>query len=119
MAALAGAKAVVKVGGNQRQVPVIQTDNGDMTQFQQNTNKVMRNLSNQIDSLQTSINEMTILGEIKLASLTLTQFQLIAGTQWIAANGQSSVGTAYANLTKNQTVPTIIVAGANAFIKVN
>lgn len=107
------------MAGNQVQIPVIQSKDGDVTQLQQNTNKVLRNINNQITSVQASINEMTILGEIKLASLSLTQFQIIAGTNWIAANGQSSVGTAYQALTLNQTVPNISVTGTNAFIKVN
>lgn len=107
------------MSGNQRQIPVIQTPDSNITQIQQNSNKVLRNLSNQVDSLNTSVDQLTILGEIKLASLTLAQFQSVAGTDWIAANGQSSVGTAYANLTKNLVVPNITVTGANAFIKVN
>lgn len=104
---------------NQTQVPVIQVPDGSITQIQQNTNKVLRNLNNQIVSLQSSIDEMTIIGEVKLASLTLTQFQMISGTNWIAANGQSSVGTQYSQLTKNNNVPNVSVAGVNAFIKVN
>jgi hypothetical protein len=44
---------------NQRQIPVIQHPDGNVTQLQQNTNKVLRNLSNQIDTLNntsTSLN---------------------------------------------------------------
>lgn len=119
MAAQVGAKAEAKVAGNQIQVPVIQTSNGDMTQFQQNTNKVLRNLNNQIVSVQSLVDETEIIGEIKIASLTLDQFQSVAGTGWILANGQSSVGTQYAQLTGNNTVPTITVTGATTFIKVN
>jgi hypothetical protein len=104
---------------NQVQIPVIQNQDGALTQLQQNTNKVLRNLNNQIVAAQISITQMTILGEIKLASLTLLQFQAIAGTDWILANGQSSVGTAYETLTGNKTVPTITIAGSTAFIKVN
>lgn len=62
---------------------------------------------------------MTIIGEVKLASLTLAQFQSIAGTNWILANGQSSVGTQYALLTKNNVVPTVTLAGVTTFIRVN
>jgi len=104
---------------NQRQIPVIQHPDSTVVQLQQNTNKVFRNVSNQVTEAQTSINEMTIIGEIKLASLTLSQFQSVAGTNWIAANGQSSVGSKYASLTGNNTVPTISVSGANAYIRVN
>lgn len=119
MEALVGDRAVVKVGGNQTQVPVIQTGTPSLTQVQQNANKVFRNINNQVVAIQSQVDQMTILGEIKLASLTLTQFQNIAGTNWILANGQSSVGTAYETLTGNKTVPTITVTGSTAFIKVN
>lgn len=107
------------MSGNQRQIPVIQTPDGNITQLQQNSNKVLRNLSNQVDSLQTSINQMTIIGEVKFASLTLAQFQSVAGTNWILANGQSSIGTSYALLTGNNTVPTVTLTGTTTFIRVN
>lgn len=107
------------MSANQRQIPIIQTTTPGITQIQQNSNKVLRNLSNQIDSIQTDINQMTILGEVKIASLTLSQFQAIAGTNWILANGQSSVGTNYETLTGNKTVPTVTLAGVTSFIKVN
>lgn len=121
MEALVGEKVGPTVAGNanQVQVPVIQTPDSNITQIQQNANKVLRNLNNQINVLQSQVSQMEILGEIKLASLTLTQFQAIAGTNWILANGQSSVGTAYETLTGSKTVPTITVAGSTAFIKVN
>lgn len=104
---------------NQVQVPVIQTSDSNITQLQQNSNKVFRNLNNQISENTDAINQMTIIGEIKFANITLTQFQTIAGTNWILANGQSSVGTLYAQLTGNKTVPNITVTGTTAFIKVN
>lgn len=104
---------------NQVQIPVIQHTDPNVVQLQQNANKVLRNLNNQIVSIQTSISQLEILGEIKLASLTLAQFQTIAGDTWILANGQSSVGTDYETLTSNKTVPTITITGATAFIKVN
>lgn len=107
------------MSANQRQLPVIQSQDNIVTQLQQNSNKVLRNLSNNIDSIQISINEMTIIGEVKFASLTLEQFQDIAGTNWVLANGQSSVGTEYALLTGNNTVPTVTLAGTTTFIRVN
>lgn len=107
------------MGANQVQVPVIQTPDSNVTQLQQNSNKVLRNLNNQINVLQVDVDQMEIVGEIKFATLTLLQFQNVAGTDWILANGQSSVGTKYALLTGNKTVPTITVAGTTAFIKVN
>lgn len=107
------------MSGNQTAIPVIQTNVDSLTQVQQNTNKVLRNINNNIVSLQEDVNSMTIVGEVKLASLTLTQFQSVAGMNWILANGQSSVGTQYETITKNQVVPTITVTGATAFIRVN
>lgn len=107
------------MAGNQRQIPVIQTPDANVTQLQQNSNKVLRNLSNNIISLQTSVNEMTIIGEIKIANLTVAQFQSIAGTNWLLTNGQSCVDTAYARLTGNKTVPTISLGSVNNFIRVD
>lgn len=104
---------------NQTQIPVIQSQDPITTQLQQNSNKVLRNLNNQVISNTTFATQNTIVGEIKLATLTLQQFQAVAGTDWIEANGQSSVGTKYAQLTKNNTVPTITVTGTTAFIRVN
>lgn len=121
MAVQDGARAGAKVAGNpnQVQIPVIQNKDGNLTQVQQHANKVFRNLNNQIVMLQNDVNQMTIVGEIKIASLTLAQFQETSGDTWIEANGQSSVGTKYETLTGNKTVPTITVVGANSFIKVN
>lgn len=107
------------MGANQVQVPVIQSQDGNLTQIQQHANKVFRNLNNQIVMLQSDVNQTMIIGEIKTASLTLAQFQSVAGDGWILANGQSSVGTQYETLTGNKTVPTITVGGATTFIKVN
>lgn len=107
------------MAANQRQIPVIQTENGTVTQLQQNSNKVLRNLSNNIDSIQTAIDEMTIVGEIKIANLSESQFQNIAGTNWLLANGQSCVDTNYSRLTGNKVVPTTSLTGINAFIRVN
>jgi hypothetical protein len=113
------AKAEAKVAGNQVQVPVIQSQDPTMTQVQQNANKVFRNINNQVVDLQNQVSQMEIIGEIKFSPISLAQFQAIAGDTWILANGQSSVGTKYASLYGFNTVPTITVAGTNAFIKVN
>lgn len=107
------------MSANQTQIPAVKHDDDAINQIQQNVNKVFRNLNNQITENQTSISHMNILGEIKFASLTLAQFQMIAGPDWILANGQSSVGTAYAQLSGNLNVPTVTLAGTTAFIKVN
>lgn len=104
---------------NQVQIPVIQSATADLVQAQQNANKVLRNINNQLVSVQQDLSRTDILGEIKFASLTLAQFQATASTDWILANGQSSVGTSYAAFTGNNTVPNISVSGCTAFIKVN
>jgi ABC-type long-subunit fatty acid transport system fused permease/ATPase subunit len=103
----------------QSQIPVIQNGDANLVQTQINTNKVLRSFYNQILSLQENISEISIIGEIKFANVSITQFQMVAGTEWILANGQSCVGTDYANLTKNNNVPNISVTGTTAFIRVN
>ena len=111
------------MSGNQVQVPVIQNGDKDIVQLQQNANKVLRYLQSQIDSLNTFMNQSTIIVEIKVANITVAQFINFAGSDWIQCNGQSCVGTAYSLLTNNNTVPTITsplgVSGAVAMIRVN
>lgn len=104
---------------NQTSIPVIQTGTNSLTQIQQNINKVLNNIYGQVTNIQNLVNQLQGIGDVILSPLTLTQFQTIHGTNWIVANGQSSVGTAYETLTKNQTVPTITVGGVTAYIKVN
>jgi uncharacterized protein YlxW (UPF0749 family) len=116
---LVGVLEAAAVAGNQRAIPVIQTSDLNVTQLQQNANKVLRNLSNNIDTTQASVNELTIIGEIKIADLSVIQFQSIAGTNWILCNGQSCVGTKYSTLTGNNTVPTLTLGSVNNFIRVN
>ncbi len=62
---------------------------------------------------------MTIVGEVKIANLTVEQFQAIAGTNWLLTNGQSCVDTAYSKLTGNNTVPTLTLGSVNNFIRVD
>lgn len=104
---------------NQTQIPAVQTPDDALNQVQQNINKVLRNLNNQIVSNTTAVTQATIIGEIKLASLTLAQFQSMAGTNWVLANGQNVVGSAYSGLTGNTTAPTITVTNATAFLRIN
>jgi hypothetical protein len=104
---------------NQTQIPAVQTPDNAMNQVQQNVNKVFRNLNNQIVEVQDSLGNLTIIGEIKLSPLTLAEFQEQASNDWIAANGQSCVGTKYNTVSGNTTVPNISVSGTNAFIRVN
>ncbi len=104
---------------NQVSIPYTQTQDPNLNQIQQYVNKVFKNFDNKITSAQGSITQMTILGEVKIADLTLAQFQAQAGTDWIVANGQSCVGTAFETLTGNKTVPNYVITGLMAFIKVN
>jgi len=106
------------VGGNQTQIPVIQSPD-PLPQIQQNTNKVLRNLSDNIDQLQMQMDETEIIGEIKIANLTQAMFQGIAGDNWLLCNGQSCVDTSYSRLTGLNVVPTLTVSGINTFIRVN
>jgi len=105
------------------QIPVIQTGDKNIVQLQQNTNKVFSSLSSDISNLQDSMLKETIVGEIKLAALTVTEFQSVAGSNWLLCNGQSCVNTSYSGLTGQNTVPTIVapfgVAYVNAFIRVS
>lgn len=107
------------MSANQTQIPVIQSDDANTTLLQQNTNKVLRNLSLKIDDLQFSVNQMTIVGELKVANLTVTQFKQVAGDNWLLCNGQSCVGTFYARLTANNVVPTTSIGGFNTYIRVD
>jgi hypothetical protein len=104
---------------NQTSIPVIQTPTPSLTQVQQNVNKVLNNIYGQVTSLQSSVSQIQGLGDVILSPLTLSQFQTIHGTNWIVANGQSSVSTGYETLTGQKTVPTVTVSGVTAFIKVN
>lgn len=105
------------MAGNQVSIPVIQTES-DLTQVQQNVNKVLKNLYNQITDLEQLVLASEIVGEVKYANLTTDQFQDVAGTEWFLCDGQSCVGTEYSLLTGNNVVPTI-VGPPNAFIKVD
>lgn len=107
------------VSAIQTQIPIIQNGDQALVQTQINTNKILRGISNQVFDNQDFVNQNTILGEIKLANLTLDQFQSIAGDDWILANGQECVNTSYSRLTGNNNVPTITFSGATAFIRVN
>ncbi len=104
---------------NQTQIPSVKTADDSVNQIQQNINKVLRNSDNKITALQQAVTQMTILGEIKFSPLTLIQFQDQAGTNWVLADGSSSIGTKYALVYGINTLPTVTVSGTNAFIKVN
>lgn len=107
------------MAANQTQIPVIQNGDNTITQLQQNANKVLRNVYNQFTELEVAVLQNTRVGDVQLSALSLTDFQDLAGSEWIAANGQSSVGTTYEDITGNKVVPTVTVTGVNSFIKVN
>ena len=104
---------------NQVQIPSVTTQNDALNQVQQNINKVLRNINNQIVSVQSFVNENTIIGEVKIANLSVTQFQAITGSNWVLCNGQSCIGSSYAQMTGQNTVPTISVGSLNNFIRIN
>lgn len=101
------------------QIAVIQSKDGDLVQTQVNVNTIFRGIADRIMKFQDAFSQQDIIGEVKFANISLNQFQAIAGADWVLANGQPCVGSAYAGLTKNNNVPTISITGANAFIRVN
>lgn len=104
---------------NQVNIPVIQTQGSDLTQVQQNINKVLNNIYGQLVTLAGNVSLIQSVGDVLFSPLGLSQFQDSHGEDWVVANGQSSVGTTYQSITGNNVVPTITLSGATAYIKVN
>lgn len=104
---------------NQTQIPVIQTGSGDLTQAQQNVNKVLRNIYSQVTDLQSDVTQTIIIGEIKIANVTLDQFQATTGKDWVLCDGSTCIGTEYSKLTKNNVVPNLTIGSINTFIRIN
>jgi len=68
----------------------------------------------------TSLAGIHPIGGTLRADLSVAQFQSQMGTNWIEANGQSSVGTQYEAITLNTVVPTIVDPdGLTVMIRVN
>lgn len=107
------------MAANQVQIPVIQIQDASLTQVQQNVNKVLRNINNQVVMQQSLLDQTNIVGEIKIANLTLAEFQSVASADWVLCDGASCVGTKYSLLTGNNVVPTLSLGSVNNFIKVN
>ena len=107
------------MNANQLKIPVIQAPDPMLVQIQQNVNKVFTNLYNQFLGVKTTVDGSQGIGDVEFSALGLKQYQAVHGKEWIEANGQSSVGTAYQALTTLLVVPNITLAGANAYIKVN
>lgn len=107
------------MGANQTQIPVIQVPDPSLVQIQQNVNKIFVNFFNQLVGVKNAVNAFQGVGDIGFSALGLAQYQAVHGKQWIQANGQSSVGTAFQALTTLLVVPNITLAGCNAYVKVN
>lgn len=59
----------------------------------------------------TRINKQVPVGTVRSSTLSLVQFQTEVDGVWMLMNGQSCVGTAYASLTGNATVPDVLTDG--------
>jgi hypothetical protein len=94
-------------------VPRMQTQNREVNQLQ-------TNIINALQPVGNMINQVTIIGEVKLAILTLTQLQQQAGTGWVACDGTNIVGSAYNKLTGMLATPVIAPLGElNFFMRIN
>jgi len=83
-------------------------------------NQLQDNIGNTLTQVGSSVNQLTIIGEIKSAALTLSQFQQQSGKNWVACDGSSALGTQYNKITNALTVPNIASVGSqNYFIRVN
>jgi hypothetical protein len=94
-------------------IPKVQTQDRNTNQLQNNANTAVGQLSSQI-------NQINIIGEIKLSTLTLDQFQRQGGPGWVFCNGANCVGSTYNKITGNLVVPTIAdLDGAHYFVRIN
>lgn len=50
-------------------------------------------------------NKSAVIGEIRAAMLTETQFQQQAGSEWVLADGRTASGTRYNSITGNANIP--------------
>lgn len=89
-------------------VPKVQTQDRTVNQLQTNISTAMQTLGN-------SVNQVTIIGEIKQATISESQFQQQAGIGWIACDGRSIVGSALSKLTGQLKAPTT----ANSFLRID
>lgn len=94
-------------------VPKVQTDDRDLTQLQSN-------IINALQPMGLQINQLTVIGEIKSAALTISQFQSQAGSNWAPCSGQNIATSAYSKTTGTYLAPTIAPVGnINYFIRIN
>ncbi len=94
---------------NNVNVPKVQTSDRVITQLQQNIitgmNDMNSTLATATNAFQAALDASTIIGEEKAAYLTEAQFQAVAGPTWVLQDGRSCIGSAYASLTGQATVP--------------
>lgn len=89
-------------------VTKVQTQDRTTNQLQDNISKALQQVGNQL-------NQLTVIGEVKEATLTETQFQQQAGKGWIACDGRSIVGSQLNKITGQLTAPT----ETNKFVRIN
>lgn len=98
------------------EVNLVQTVTITKVQTQDRTiNQLQDNISTAMQSLGLAINQVTIIGEIKQASINLDQFQRQAGPGWVACDGRSIVGSTLNKISGALTTPTI----SGSFIRIN
>lgn len=78
-------------------------------------NQLQSNVTNSLQSIGNQLNQVTIVGEIKQATITEAQFQSQAGQGWVSCDGRSIVGSSLNKLTGQLTAPTT----ANSFLRIN
>lgn len=90
----------------------VQTQDRTINQLQANADATFQQLGN-------DINQVTVIGEIKLANLTEDQFQQQAGPGWILCDGRSIIKTSLNKLTGQLVAPSLTIVGAQYFVRIN
>jgi hypothetical protein len=89
-------------------LPKVQTQDRNMNQLQNNTSIALQTIGN-------LVNQVTIIGEIKQATINLDQLQRQAGPGWVPCDGKSIVGSTLNKLSGQLTAPTI----ANSYVRID
>ncbi len=89
-------------------LPKVQTQDRTMNQLQDNVSTALQTLGN-------LVNQVTVIGEVKLATISLDQFQRQAGSGWVPCDGRSIVGSSLNKISGQLTAPTI----ASSFVRIN
>lgn len=96
-------------------VPVSKVQTQDRT-----VNQLQDNIVTAVQAVSQQLNQITIIGEVKLSPLNLDQFQRQSGKNWVPCNGASCVNTTYSKITGNIVVPTIAdLTGSHYYIRIN